>query len=178
MVVPGPAMPPEAPELLRVCERVEPPHPAASSASARRLTQTLLIRHARVGTGAVSRPEPFRATADQRRRALSPPPRFDRGRPGEGDERTHRLREAEPGAPVAVTFSVTVSATETERELQDAALLEQPTVLPPAPPRAVLRAIAFVVGSASLGAEIAAARLLAPYFGASTIIWPNTMATV
>jgi spermidine synthase len=38
--------------------------------------------------------------------------------------------------------------------------------------------IAFVVGSASLGAEIAAARLLAPYFGASTVIWANTIATV
>ena len=50
---------------------------------------------------------------------------------------------------------------------------------PPAPPpRALLRALAFVVGSASLGAEIAAARLLAPYFGASTIIWANTIATV
>jgi spermidine synthase len=42
----------------------------------------------------------------------------------------------------------------------------------------MLRSIAFVVGSASLGAEIAAARLLAPYFGASTIIWANTIATV
>ena len=47
-----------------------------------------------------------------------------------------------------------------------------------APPRALLRAIVFVVGSASLGAEIASARLLAPYFGASTIIWANTIATV
>jgi spermidine synthase len=71
-----------------------------------------------------------------------------------------------------------VSATDTERELQDAALLEQPIVIPRAAPRKVLRAIAFVVGSASLGAEIAAARLLAPYFGASTIIWANTIATV
>jgi spermidine synthase len=35
-----------------------------------------------------------------------------------------------------------------------------------------------VVGAASLGAEIAAARLLAPFFGASTIIWANTIATV
>ncbi len=42
----------------------------------------------------------------------------------------------------------------------------------------LLRTIVFVVGSASLGAEIAAARLLAPYFGASTIIWANTIATV
>src|SRR3954462_2988323 len=38
--------------------------------------------------------------------------------------------------------------------------------------------IAFVVGSASLGAEIAAARLLAPWFGASTVVWANTIATV
>ncbi len=42
----------------------------------------------------------------------------------------------------------------------------------------MVRAIAFVVGAASLGTEIAAARLLAPYFGASTIIWANTIATV
>jgi spermidine synthase len=46
------------------------------------------------------------------------------------------------------------------------------------PPRWAIRTIAFVVGSASLGAEISAARLLAPYFGASTIIWANTIATV
>src|SRR5881392_3635226 len=44
--------------------------------------------------------------------------------------------------------------------------------------RLPLELLVFVVGSASLGAEIAAARLLAPYFGASTIIWANTIATV
>ena len=42
----------------------------------------------------------------------------------------------------------------------------------------VIRSIAFVVGAASLGAEISAMRLLAPYFGESTIIWANTIATV
>ena len=41
-----------------------------------------------------------------------------------------------------------------------------------------LEVVVFVVGSASLGTEIAAARLLAPYFGASTIVWANTIATV
>ena len=41
-----------------------------------------------------------------------------------------------------------------------------------------VRAVAFVVGGASLGTEIAATRLLAPYFGESTIIWANTIATI
>ena len=36
----------------------------------------------------------------------------------------------------------------------------------------------FVVGSSTLGAEIAAARLMAPFFGASTIVWANTIAVV
>jgi spermidine synthase len=55
---------------------------------------------------------------------------------------------------------------------------ERPSLGPPRPARGLVRTIAFVVGAASLGAEIAAARLLAPYFGASTIIWANTIATV
>ncbi|HLM30900.1 MAG TPA: fused MFS/spermidine synthase [Solirubrobacterales bacterium] len=38
--------------------------------------------------------------------------------------------------------------------------------------------LVFVVGTASLGAEIAAARLIAPFFGASTIVWANTIAVV
>jgi len=44
--------------------------------------------------------------------------------------------------------------------------------------RRPLELTVFVVGAASLGAEIAAARLMAPWFGASTVIWANTIATV
>src|SRR4051794_28459389 len=45
----------------------------------------------------------------------------------------------------------------------------------PLPP---LEALVFTVGASTLGAEIAAARLMAPFFGASTIVWANTIAVV
>ncbi len=48
----------------------------------------------------------------------------------------------------------------------------------PAAPVRVLAILVFVVGAASLGTEIAAARLIAPFFGASTIVWANTISVV
>lgn len=44
--------------------------------------------------------------------------------------------------------------------------------------RGFLYVLVFVVGMASLGVEIAAARLMAPFFGASTIVWANTIGVV
>lgn len=38
--------------------------------------------------------------------------------------------------------------------------------------------VVFVVGSASLGTEIAVARLIAPFYGASNLVWANTIAVV
>src|SRR6266513_2555455 len=49
---------------------------------------------------------------------------------------------------------------------------------PPDRPIGPLLALVFVGGAASLGTEIAAARLLAPDFGASTVIWANTIGVV
>src|SRR5688500_12681598 len=65
----------------------------------------------------------------------------------------------------------TVSTTETAPPAAQA---------PPAARRALppLELLVFSVGIATLGAEIAAARLMAPFFGASTIVWANTIAIV
>jgi spermidine synthase len=41
-----------------------------------------------------------------------------------------------------------------------------------------LELLVFTVGAGTLGAEIAGARLMAPWFGASTIVWANTIAIV
>ncbi len=41
-----------------------------------------------------------------------------------------------------------------------------------------LEALVFAVGMSTLGAEIAAQRLMAPFFGSSTVIWANTIAVV
>src|SRR4051794_41642493 len=59
-----------------------------------------------------------------------------------------------------------------------AAARGRPLSYPRRVPDRRIQLVAAVVGAASLGAEIAAARLLAPWFGASTVIWANTIATV
>lgn len=41
-----------------------------------------------------------------------------------------------------------------------------------------IEVVVFIVGAASLGTEIAVARLIAPFYGASNLVWANTIAVV
>ena len=66
--------------------------------------------------------------------------------------------------------------------MSDAGVAKQPaprkSELPGRASNRFLYLLVFVVGISTLGAEIAAARLMAPFFGASTIVWANTIAIV
>lgn len=64
------------------------------------------------------------------------------------------------------------------RELDVDGPAKKPSAKPDGRSLPPLTLLVFVVGAAALGIEIAAVRLLAPYFGASEVVWANTIGVV
>ena len=98
--------------------------------------------------------------------------RSRRGNPGRDGIRGHprRTGTARSAAPARRTSRPT-----------RASLNVDVTALRSSPARGLqlpLEALVFAVGMSTLGAEIAAQRLMAPFFGSSTVIWANTIAVV
>lgn len=71
---------------------------------------------------------------------------------------------------------MTATITKHRSQNQDAVPTQRSPILhqgPASPHSFVIRAIVFFAGMTSIGIELAASRLIAPYFGGSTFIWAN-----
>src|SRR5688572_20573463 len=94
-------------------------------------------------------------------------------RPSMTSRATGSVRSAAPARSTSSRSRTRpVSTTETAPPASAAPPVARRRALPP------LELLVFTVGTSTLGAEIAAARLMAPFFGASTIVWANTIAIV
>src|SRR5688572_29510008 len=94
-------------------------------------------------------------------------------RPSMTSRATGSVRSAAPARSTSSRSRTRpVSTTETAPPASAAPPVARRRALPP------LGLLVFTVGIATLGGEIAAARLMAPFFGASTIVWANTIAIV
>ena len=98
-----------------------------------------------------------------------------RARPSRTSRRTGTARSA---APVRRTSRLSRAESPTRRHWPLALLRDSASVKRREGLALPLEALVFAVGMSTLGAEIAAQRLMAPFFGSSTVIWANTIAIV
>src|SRR4029453_19664742 len=109
----------------------------------------------RAGHGAPAAPRPGRAA------------RGSAERPARGEGRGGRAGgaaggQASPGGQMSIVEAAPRAPAHSELEVEGVS-------------NRFLYVLVFVVGMASLGAEIAAARLMSPYFGPSPMLWANTL---